>query len=190
MCRFTSPGTSCGGQRLISRCFFQMASLPPPSLFKVLNFFYYQCFVCMYMSVDHVCAWCPWRPEEGVRYPGTGVNSLLIACKLLYGCLELNPRRAASAVSHWATPPNPLPYFCVRISYWTWTLLIQAEQAPACPPPGSACFCHLVLSYRHSLPHLAFVWMLGTQIQGLCCCCCLALVLFLVCLFCWDRVFT
>lgn len=25
-----------------------------------------------YMSSCRMCAWCPGRPEEGVRYPGTG----------------------------------------------------------------------------------------------------------------------
>ena len=25
------------------------------------------------MSVLHVDAWCPWRPEEGVRSTGTGI---------------------------------------------------------------------------------------------------------------------
>lgn len=27
--------------------------------------------VCV--SVHHVCASCPWRPEEGARFPGTGI---------------------------------------------------------------------------------------------------------------------
>ena len=27
----------------------------------------------VYMYVYHVCAWCPWKSEEGVRSPETGV---------------------------------------------------------------------------------------------------------------------
>lgn len=31
-------------------------------------------FACMYVFV--LChAWCPWRPEESVRVPGTGVTN-------------------------------------------------------------------------------------------------------------------
>ena len=36
-------------------------------------------FVCLAVSPAHMtlyyymCAWCPGRPEEGIRYPGTGV---------------------------------------------------------------------------------------------------------------------
>jgi hypothetical protein len=33
--------------------------------------------------VYHVHAWCPWRPQEGVRSPGTGVAN---SC----GCWELS----------------------------------------------------------------------------------------------------
>lgn len=41
--------------------------------------------ICMYM---YVCVWLgPWRPEEDVRYPRTGV---IDDYKLLYGCWELN----------------------------------------------------------------------------------------------------
>lgn len=26
------------------------------------------------MPLYYLCAWCPKRPEEGVRFPGTGVH--------------------------------------------------------------------------------------------------------------------
>jgi hypothetical protein len=37
---------------------------------KFLNV--YECFVCMYVYVPHVY-WCPKKPEEDIRCPGTGV---------------------------------------------------------------------------------------------------------------------
>jgi hypothetical protein len=38
--------------------------------------------------VYHLYAWCPWRPEEGIRSPGTGVAD---DCEPLCGYWELNP---------------------------------------------------------------------------------------------------
>ena len=40
-----------------------------------------------YMSVHHMCAWCPQKPEEGVRSPGTGGTD---GCELLCGSWEWN----------------------------------------------------------------------------------------------------
>lgn len=34
-----------------------------------------------------VHAWCPWRPEDGVRYPGTGVTD---SCNRPWRCWGLN----------------------------------------------------------------------------------------------------
>lgn len=31
-------------------------------------------FLPEYMSVHHMCAWCPQRPEEGDGSPGTGAT--------------------------------------------------------------------------------------------------------------------
>jgi hypothetical protein len=28
--------------------------------------------------VHHVNAWCPWRPEDGIRIPGTGAKDSVI----------------------------------------------------------------------------------------------------------------
>ena len=38
-----------------------------------------------YMSVYHVHAWCPWRPEEGTGVPGTVVMD---SCKLPCGVVN------------------------------------------------------------------------------------------------------
>lgn len=41
-----------------------------------------------YVSVDHMCAWCPQRSEESVGSPGTGVMSSYKSCKAPCGCWE------------------------------------------------------------------------------------------------------
>lgn len=28
------------------------------------------------LSLYHLCAWCPWKPVEGVKCPGTGVKGV------------------------------------------------------------------------------------------------------------------
>lgn len=37
--------------------------------------------------VYHLCACCPWKTEEGLEYPETGVKN---ACELLCICCETN----------------------------------------------------------------------------------------------------
>lgn len=41
-----------------------------------------------YVSVDHMCAWCPQRSEESVGSPGTGVMGSYKSCKAPCGCWE------------------------------------------------------------------------------------------------------
>ena len=51
-----------------------LPDIPPnvPVLKKILKIPYvYECFGCL-SSLQHVCAWCPWKSEEGVRSRGTG----------------------------------------------------------------------------------------------------------------------
>lgn len=45
------------------------------------------------MYVRHVCAWCPWRSEEGIRCPRTGVRN---GCEppCVNGELNLGPVQA------------------------------------------------------------------------------------------------
>lgn len=38
---------------------------------------------CMFLY--HVCTWCPWKSEEGIRSSKTGFT------ELPYGCYKLNP---------------------------------------------------------------------------------------------------
>ena len=44
--------------------------------------------VYIYIYIYHVHAWCPWRPEEGIRSPETGVTD---HCELRCWGLNLSP---------------------------------------------------------------------------------------------------
>lgn len=35
------------------------------------------CGVPAYYNCVHLCAWCPWRPEEGIIFLRTGVSNAL-----------------------------------------------------------------------------------------------------------------
>lgn len=41
----------------------------------------------MHISAPYAC-WCPWRPQEGLTSPETGVTE---GCELPHRCWELNP---------------------------------------------------------------------------------------------------
>jgi hypothetical protein len=65
----TEPGSTA---RAISALTYQF-------YFQALEPFSQFLFILMYilatgMSVYHVCAWCPWQPEESVRSPEPGVT--------------------------------------------------------------------------------------------------------------------
>lgn len=46
------------------------------TLGMTMTFFMYMS-IYLHMSVYHMPAWDPERPEEGIRFPGTGVRVLL-----------------------------------------------------------------------------------------------------------------
>jgi hypothetical protein len=48
------------------------------------------------MSVHPVCAWYLCVPEEGIRFPGTGVTE---GCELSCGCCHSNSRITASVLT-------------------------------------------------------------------------------------------
>lgn len=59
-----------------------------PDFFYILTFLLLCICVfltCMY--VYHMCAWCFWRPKEGIRYSEAGDTS---GCELIHGYWELN----------------------------------------------------------------------------------------------------
>ena len=69
-------------------------------LFKIL-FSVHGCFACMY-TVHHMQTWCPGRPEEGGRVPGTGVlEGYESPCEIK----AWSSGRAARVLDHWANSP-------------------------------------------------------------------------------------
>lgn len=51
------------------------------------------------ISVYHLCAWCPWRPEEGIRCPVTGVPDGFEPMEVL-GIDPWSSGRATSVLNH------------------------------------------------------------------------------------------
>lgn len=73
------------------QCLVHVAELrPSPDVFQTCVGALSAC-----MSVYHLHAWCPWRSEEGVRVPGTGVADCEPPCR----CWELNSSPNLLAVS-------------------------------------------------------------------------------------------
>lgn len=75
---------------------------------------------CMY--VYHVHAWCPWRPDEGVR---SSRIEFACSCEPLCGCLELNHSlfaRVASALFLWAVFSSHILFY-ILIATCGWQLL-------------------------------------------------------------------
>lgn len=72
--------------------------------------FYFMCmdvWPACYACVHHLCAWCMWRPEEGIGAPGTGVTGA--ACKPPCGCWELSPGFLQEQQVLLTTKPAPQP---------------------------------------------------------------------------------
>lgn len=88
------------------------------SFFKKIYFYYvYRCFA-LCVSLYCVLAWCPQKPEEGVRSPRTGIiDSSALNCwtasSLLLGLFEI--------YSHCQSWP---PAFCAG---WLWTSELPAS---------------------------------------------------------------
>jgi hypothetical protein len=58
-----------------------------PFLAKFINFYFmYTGILPLCIDKRHMCACCPWRPEVGIRSPGTGVTD---GCEIPCGCQEL-----------------------------------------------------------------------------------------------------
>jgi hypothetical protein len=47
----------------------------------------YICFTCVYVSVHHICALCPWMPEDSIGSPETGVTE---GCESPCWCWDSN----------------------------------------------------------------------------------------------------
>lgn len=77
--------------------------------FTLLGFYVHRCLVCM-TSVCNLHVQCKERPEEGARFPRTGVTG---RCKLPYGWMlgietgsSERPARALNQLSHPSSPES------------------------------------------------------------------------------------
>lgn len=57
--------------------------------------------VCQHVSMHHICAQCPCRPEEGIGPSGLELQTV-VSCCMDAGTKPGSPRRAAGA-----SPPPP-----------------------------------------------------------------------------------
>jgi hypothetical protein len=67
------------------------------------------------VSVHHMHAWCPQRPEEGIGSPGTGVTMWLLAAMLV---LRTKPRHPEEQPMLFAAEPLPSPSCLLLASFW------------------------------------------------------------------------
>lgn len=62
----TLPTCTCKEKRIVVVVLFERKKR------HFISVYMYECLpICI--DVHHVCVCCPWRPEEGVASPGTGV---------------------------------------------------------------------------------------------------------------------
>lgn len=80
-------------------------------LISVFTFLFYVCerFACVWCT--YVCDRCPWVPEKGIRFPGTGI---MYDCEPPCGYWELNPGKAASLFQQQHRAISPAQYLEVR----------------------------------------------------------------------------
>ena len=76
--------------------------------FKYSFFFLYMCLSALPASMfkHHIYSWCPQRPEEGARSPGTGLTG---GCEPPCGCWESNlcpckSSQSSQPLSHLSIP--------------------------------------------------------------------------------------
>ena len=82
----------------------------------LLIIYWVYCYIFLHvcMSVHSVYSWCPWRPEEGIVFPGT---KIIDGCEPLW-ILGIEPRasgRAASALNQWDISYEIL--FCFEMGF-------------------------------------------------------------------------
>jgi hypothetical protein len=80
MCHLIDYLVTCGG--CIAHCLQKYLAVVHTVYYGLDPFTIFFVILCMnvlptYISMYHVPAWCPWRPEESVRSSGTGVNRWL-----------------------------------------------------------------------------------------------------------------
>lgn len=113
---------------------------------KVLKISFYvcRCYVCE----SWVCL-VSLKTRRGHEIPwNLCYRQMLVSLCVGAWNLAQEEQQPVLSVSHWAIPLSPLPYFQMRISYWTWTVLTQTagSHSPWISDSG----------YRYARPHLLF----------------------------------
>lgn len=140
---------------------------PPPALLKldlskICLYIYEFLYTCL--SVYHMHAWCLLRPEERVRFPGTGVRWFWAAVWVL----ESEPRyftRAARALNYWVSSATPVTLFLQQTEVALSTYLLPSSPLPVWLHSGTnvqevwfyANVLIKILSGRCLVPYLTFL---------------------------------
>lgn len=93
--RLTSSGratallsTQAPPQPISFNILFNILEIRYHLILKIILFYVYIWLFSMHVPAYHICAWCPKRTEEGVRYSRAGVAD---GCGLLCRCSQTNP---------------------------------------------------------------------------------------------------
>lgn len=74
----------------------------------------------------YVCAWCPQKPEESVRSPGTNWSFRRLWVTLwMLGIKPETPGGAASVLNHWAIVPAPKVHPLMSFVFPQWLLVVD-----------------------------------------------------------------
>lgn len=108
---------------------------------------------CTY--VHHIHTWCPWRPEEVVWVPGTGVTMWVLGIK------PGSSERTIGVLNHWAilTAPNLLT-FCVCEE------LVGGDKVALCIPSWYG--AHYVAKQASNLQRSVCLYLQSATIKGMC----------------------
>lgn len=113
--------------------------------------------VCM--SAHYACAWYPWKPEEGVWSPGTGVSDR----EPPRGCWEIEPKSsagAASALNHRARSPALLRSHFFSFLIWPFSCQVLGRPPLNLTPWSVLSACWLgSCTFLHCFPW-EFLWRL------------------------------
>lgn len=82
----------------------------------IILFSVYGCFLCAYMSVNHMHDWCMQKPRKTIKFPRTGVTDRQLWAAILGAG---SSGRAANAHNHWIiSQDSPVfSFFSFSFSY-------------------------------------------------------------------------
>lgn len=109
------------------------------------------------IHVYHMCIWCPWRPEEGILTPGTGVTAVM---SLLMRVLGAEPGLCAGPTLSW------LSSSCTKYGFY-FTALGSTPCTCSRIPVYSCRKVSLIKAIQSSLELLESDWVA----KSICCSC-------------------